>query len=129
MQQRRAALMGVDVEKGRRERKNNIVNARANAREERLNNRRRLAQSDIDGIDANFAADSNQGGARSLEELPNNVCPHCIPVCLVSAPGRIVIYSTSSTLVVHEINLHLFTTHVLPDHKRHSNFFVQLRIF
>lgn len=72
MNQRRAALIGVDVERGRRERKNNIVNARANAREERLNNRRRLENTDVAG-DASFASDSNQGGARSLEELPSNV--------------------------------------------------------
>ena len=72
MQQRRAALQGVDVERGRRESKNNIVNARANAREERLNNKRRLENSDVAG-DTSFASDSNQGGTRSIEELPNNV--------------------------------------------------------
>ena len=73
MAQRRAALIGVDVERGRRERKNNIVNARANAREERLNHRRRLENDDVAG-DTSFASDSNQGGgSRSLEELPKNV--------------------------------------------------------
>ena len=75
MNQRRTALMGVDVERGRRERKNNIVNARANAREERLNNRRRLENTDV-ANDTSFAADSNQAGARSLEQLPANVRFH-----------------------------------------------------
>jgi hypothetical protein len=73
MSQRRVALMGVDPDRGRRERKNNIVNARANAREERLNNRRRLESSDQMEHTA-FAQDSNAGsGPRSLEDLPTQV--------------------------------------------------------
>eukprot|EP00892_Ulva_mutabilis_P006136 jgi/Ulvmu1/3895/UM018_0116.1 len=70
---RHAALLGVDPDRGRRERKNNIVNARANAREERLNHRRRL-ESDDPAQNLLFAQDSNVGGAvRSLEDLSGNV--------------------------------------------------------
>lgn len=70
---RQAALLGIDPDRGRRERKSNIVNARANAREERLNHRRRV-ESDDPGQHAPFAQDSNVGGAaRSLEDLSGNV--------------------------------------------------------
>ena len=70
---RHAALLGVDPDRGRRERKNNIVNARANAREERLNHRRRV-ESDDPSQNLLFAQDSNVGGAvRSLEDLSGNV--------------------------------------------------------
>jgi hypothetical protein len=70
---RQTALMGVDPDRGRRERKNNIVSARQNAREERLNHRRRLdsdaTQSqmfDQDALDV-------RGGAGSLDALQANV--------------------------------------------------------
>ena len=67
-----AALQGVDPDRRRRERKNNIVNARANAREERLNHRRRL---DADpNQEAQLATNvSSSGPARGLEELQTNV--------------------------------------------------------
>lgn len=69
---RHAALQGVDPDRRRRERKNNIVNARANAREERLNHRRRL---DADpNQEAQLATNvSSAGPARGLEELQTNV--------------------------------------------------------
>lgn len=70
---RHAALQGVDPDRRRRERKNNIVNARANAREERLNHRRRL---DADPAqEAQLATESNVSGGplRGLEELQTNV--------------------------------------------------------
>ena len=57
MSQRRAALKGVDAERGRRERKNNIVNARANAREERLNHVKteiRARQKEMKRLDERF---------------------------------------------------------------------------
>jgi hypothetical protein len=70
---RHVALQGVDPDRRRRERKNNIVNARANAREERLNHRRRL---DADPTqEAQLATESNVPGGqlRGLEELQTNV--------------------------------------------------------
>jgi hypothetical protein len=69
---RHAALQGVDPDRRRRERKNNIVNARANAREERLNHRRRL---DADPAqEAQLATNvASTGPARGLEELQTNV--------------------------------------------------------
>lgn len=70
---RQAALLGIDPDRGRRDRKSNIVNARANAREERLNHRRRV-ESDDPAQNMLFAQDSNVGGAaRSLEDLSGNV--------------------------------------------------------
>jgi hypothetical protein len=72
---RHAALQGVDPDRRRRERKNNIVNARANAREERLNHRRRL---DADPTqEAQLATNvTSVGPARGLEELQTNVRFH-----------------------------------------------------
>jgi hypothetical protein len=77
MQQRRnTALKGVDPDRGRRERQSNIVAARTNAREERLNNRRRIAP-DGPTMSAFFASDSTNDAKRSLDELPTNVRACC----------------------------------------------------
>jgi Importin beta binding domain len=71
MQQRRSTLRGVDPDRGRRERQNNIIAARTNAREERLNNRRRIAH---DGPATSAMGNENPNDLRqSLEDLPTQV--------------------------------------------------------
>ena len=70
---RRNALRGVDPDRGRRERQNNIVAARNNAREERLNHRRRIADDGSGGMALTGANDSTNDIRRSLEDLPVQV--------------------------------------------------------
>jgi hypothetical protein len=73
MQQRRgAALKGVDPDRGRRTRQNNIVTARNNAREERLSHRRRVT-GDPDAQAIVSASNSTNDPRMSLADLQKNV--------------------------------------------------------
>jgi hypothetical protein len=73
MQQRRGAtLKGVDPDRGRRTRQNNIVTARNSAREERLSHRRRVT-GDTEGQVLFGATDSTNDHKMSLQDLQANV--------------------------------------------------------
>lgn len=82
------ALKGIDPERGRRDRQNNIVAARANAREERLNNRRKIGpeQPAMSGMGG---GDANSDIRRTLEQLPQTVCD--VPYRCQSAPCRVTV--------------------------------------
>jgi hypothetical protein len=75
MQQRRGtALKGVDPDRGRRARQNNIITARNSAREEQLSNRRRVTYNAAMQPSL-VAGDSTQDVALSLVDLQANVRP------------------------------------------------------